>query len=401
MISRNVLVMITPQSPPRLEGIARFARAHNWHLMSQDRLLHRLDGWNGDGVLVTLRDDPDQLAFVRRLRRRGISVVDLTVVRPEFRLPRVVGDHREIGRMAARHFGDRHFGHLAWFSSGWTNVHRLRYEGLREAWPGEPPVKWVFSEAASGGGTDDWRALVKWLGRNLIDAPKPLAVVAYDDSDATRVLDVAHQMGLSVPEEVAILGIGNDTFLCENQTVPISSVVHDAEGTGYEGAALLDKLMNGGKAPSTSILIPPKGVVARPSTDLVAVRDPLLNRAVAFIANHIGSSFGIVQIADALGVAPIRLHRRFAAELHCRVGDEIRRQRIARVRLLLENTALSIGEIAAETGFRHPAHLTNAFKKTTGFTPKVWRRWLSAARAASKGEDEVHLTPSEIVFKKR
>jgi LacI family transcriptional regulator len=68
-----------------------------------------------------------------------------------------------------------------------------------------------------------------------------------------------------VPEEVAILGIGNDTFLCENQTVPISSVVHDAEGTGYEGAALLGKLMNGGKAPSANILIPPKGVVARPT----------------------------------------------------------------------------------------------------------------------------------------
>ena len=372
MATRNVLVLTTPPSPPRLEGIARFARARDWHLTLPDRLLHRLDGWRGDGALVTLRDDPAQLALVRKLRRRGIPIVDLTVARPEIRLPRVTGDHREIGRMAARHFVDRHFRHLAWFSTGWTNVHRLRYEGLCDV-AAERPLRWVFTEATGGRGSDDWRALVKWLGKQFAQAPKPLGVVTYDDTDATRVLDVARQIGLAVPEEIAILGIGNDTFLCENQTVPISSVVHDTERTGHEGAALLSRLMDGKEVPATPILIPPKGIVERASTNLIAVSDPLLNRAIAYIAAHIGASFGIAQIAAELGVTTIRLHRLFAKELNCRVGDEIRRQRLAKVRLMLENTSLSIGEIAASVGFSHPAHLANAFRKESGLTPRAYR----------------------------
>lgn len=373
MTTPNVLVMITPPSPPRLNGIARFAQKHGWHLTLPDRLLHRLDGWRGDGALVTLRDDSAQLAFVQRLRRRGIPVVDLTIVRPEIHLPRVTGDHREIGHIAARHFIDHHFHHLAWFSTDWTNVHRLRYEGLCDV-ADNPPFRWVFSETAQGRGADDWRALVKWLGEQFALAPKPLGVVTYDDTDATRVLDVARHIGLAVPEEIAILGIGNDTFLCENQTVPISSVVHDAWGTGYEGASLLSRLMDGDTAPSEPILIPPKGIVERSSTDLIAVADPLLNKAIAYITTHIGTSFGIAQIADELGVTAIRLHRLFAKELHCRVGDEIRRQRLAKVRLMLENTNLTIGEIADAVGFTHPAHLTNAFKKETGLTPRAYRR---------------------------
>ena len=384
MITRNVLVMITPPSPPRLNGIARFARTHGWHLTLPDRLLHRLDGWRGDGALVTVRDDPAQLAFVRTLRRRGIPVVDLTVVRPDIRLPRVTGDHREIGRVAARHFADRHFRHLAWFSTGWTNVHRLRYEGLCDI-AGERPFRWVFTEAARGRGADDWRALVKWLGGQFAKVPKPLGVVTYDDTDATRVLDVARQAGLAVPEEVAILGIGNDTFLCENQTVPISSVVHDAERTGYEGAALLSRLMDGETAPVSPILIPPKGIAERASTDLIAISDPLLHRAVAYIASHIGESFGIAQIAAEFGVTTMRLHRLFAKEMHCRVGDEIRRQRLAKVRLMLENTRLPVGEIASAVGFTHPAHLTNAFRKAIGLTPRAYRVQRRAKGVESSG----------------
>ena len=121
-------------------------------------------------------------------------------------------------------------------------------------------------------------------------------------------------------------------------------------------------------------MIPPKGIVERSSTDLIAVADPLLNKAIAYITTHIGTSFGIAQIADELGVTAIRLHRLFAKELHCRVGDEIRRQRLAKVRLMLENTDLTIGEIADAVGFTHPAHLTNAFKKATGLTPRAHRK---------------------------
>jgi len=83
MKRKNVLVMVSPMSVTRVEGIARFAREHDWNLMIQDRLgpEHPFD-WDGDGVVATIRRDPHSSAFLRSLMRRGVPVVDLTCDRP-------------------------------------------------------------------------------------------------------------------------------------------------------------------------------------------------------------------------------------------------------------------------------------------------------------------------------
>ena len=378
MRPRNVLIMISPMSPERLNGIARFARERHWHMMSTDRLLHRLSGWNGDGALVTLRNDPDQLRIVRQLMRRGIPVIDLTCEHPEIRVPRVIGDHFGIGQSAGRHFIERNFSNLAWFSSTFTQVHDLRYRGLMDVRDRRDVRRFVVCEALGERKRDDWNAISRWLGGELVRAPKPLGVVCYDDSDAARVADVCRAHGLSVPEEVAILGIGNDTFICEYQETPLSSVIHDSEATGYRGAELLDRLMDGGEPPTDPIRIPPRGIVVRESTETVAAADPTVRRALAYIDAHLARSFGIAQIADDLGVTAISLHRLFKKHLGRRVGDEIRRERIAKAKLLLKGSGLGIGEIARMTGFCNLAHFTRTFRLASGLTPSAYRAEIHA-----------------------
>ena len=374
MRTRNVLIMISPMSPERLNGIARFARERHWHMMSTDRMLHRLSGWNGDGALVTLRNDPFQLQTVRHLLRRGIPVVDLTCEHPEIGVPRVIGDHFRIGQSAGRHFIERNFTNLAWFSSACTKVHDLRYRGLMDVRDGRDVRRLVVCEALGERKRDDWNAISRWLGGELVRAPKPLGVVCYDDSDAARVADVCRAYGLSIPEEVAILGIGNDTFICEYQETPLSSVIHDSEATGYRGARLLDRLMDGDRPPSAPILIPPRGIVIRKSTETIAASDPTVRRALAYIDAHLASAFGIAQIADELGVTAISLHRLFRKHLGRRVGDEIRRARIAKAKILLQTSDLKIGGIARKTGFCNLAHFTRTFKRTCGMNPSAYRR---------------------------
>ena len=374
MRSRNVLIMISPMSPERLNGIARFARERHWHMMPTDRLLHRLSGWNGDGALVTLRNDPDQLQIVRQLMRRGTPVVDLTCEHPEIKVPRVIGDHFGIGQSAGRHFIERNFTNLAWFSSAFTEVHDLRYRGLMDVRDGRDVRRLVVCEALGERKRDDWNAISRWLGGELVRAPKPLGVVCYDDSDATRVADVCRAYGLSIPEEVAILGIGNDTFVCEYQETPLSSVIHDSEATGYEGAKLLSRLMDGGRSPKAPVLIPPRGIVIRKSTETIAAADPVVRRALTYIDTHLASSFGIAQIADELGVSAISLHRLFKRHLGRRVGDEIRRARIAKAKILLQTSNLKISGIARKTGFCNLAHFTRTFKQSSGMTPSAYRR---------------------------
>ena len=374
--------MISPMSAERVSGIARYAKEHGWNLMLQDRLGHTPLAWNGDGILATLRSDPVTFRCIGKLMKRGIPLVDLTVSRPEIRVPRVMSDHREIGRIAARHFAEREFRHIAWFSSGWGNVHRLRYQGLAEAGT-EKPLKWVVADEIPVRRQNEWPSFVTWIRSKLTAAGKPLAVLTYDETDAARLLYAARELGVNVPEELAILSIGNNPLVCGNQSVPLSSIDQNLERGGYEAAALLDKLMSrrtsrhaikqSNNPNIRTILIPPQGVVTRRSTDVVAVADPTVRNALLFISAHLGDPIGAPQIADALGCRRAELDQLFRAQLDRSVGEEIRRQRFARVKLLLQTTTLSISKIARETGFCTPSHLTNAFKNAFHLSPKAWR----------------------------
>ena len=372
MKRRNVLILVTPAYQPRLAGIARYARQHGWQLTILDRIARQPKGWNGDGVLVTLRDNPEIVAFVKSLRRRKIPVVDLTFNHPEMLLPRVSGDHAAMGRLARQHFEERNFRHFAWFSTNWLNIHKLRYNGFSNPSPPHP-LRWVFAEEAPPERLDDFAWFDRWLGGKLRNAPKPLALLAYDDADAARALGACLAAGLSVPEDVAILGIGGDRLICENQPVPISSIEHDQGRTGYEGAELLDRLMDGEKPPRSPILIPPRRITVRASTDFIAAASPIVRESLEYIRLHIGEAFGLTQIADEIGASRATVSRLFEKELGRTVGAEILRQRLNIAKKLLAEDTLSIAEIAFRTGFCNPAYFTNTFRQATGQTPKSWR----------------------------
>lgn len=392
---KDVLLAVTPPSPQRNEGVARFARAAGWNLLVANRLMRALVGWRGDGALVTLRDEPELLEFVRRLRRRGIPVVDLTAEHPELRLPRVCGDNRAIGRLAAEHFAERNHRHAAWFSTKWTPVHADRYQGFHETWtslltappPGDaafsrvtrpegriPDIsRWVLSEGVAADRWDDSRAVSRWFAEKFRTAPRPLALFCYDDSDAAIALSACRAHGVAVPEEFAVLGVGDDRLLCENQGVPLSSVLHDAGRVGSEGAALLAHLMDGAAPPLTPVRVPPSGVAVRASTDRIVANDPLVARALALVEENLSLPWGVEQLAGELGVPSIRLHRHFVEELGRPPGEEIRRRRLARARLLLRGTDLPLGEIARQCGFCHAQHLSNLFRRDSGLSPRAWR----------------------------
>ena len=396
MKQRNVLLVIQPAYPERIQGIARFARSHGWHLTIVDRLARFPRGWRGDGALVTLRGNAETNRFVRGLVKDGIPVVDLTFNHPEIKLPRVSGDHEAFGRLARQHFESLNFRHFAWFSTGWSHVHELRFCGYaaetREQGSGnrdQEATKWVLQDMVGESEIDNWRLFLKVIGRKLQSAPKPLAVLTYDDADAAKVLSAALEAGLRVPEDVAIMGIGNDTVICENQAVPLSSVDHDLERNGYEGAALLNHLMSTRRALSTkhrlrsnsrqayalgTKFIPPRGIIVRKSTDTLAADDPLLSAALREISRRISTSFGVADVAEALKMPRTRLDRLFAEKFSRSVGKEIVRQRIERAKRLLASTDKPMKEIAALCGYCNAGYFTNAFRTETGLTPKAWRR---------------------------
>ena len=384
MEQRNVLVMISPMSGPRLAGVARYAKEHGWHLMVQDRLGYQSPVWRGDGALVTLRTDAAMADCVRHLRRARTPVVDLTINRPDIRLPRVTSDHAALGRLAAEHFSERDFRHVAWFSLGWTHVHKLRFEALASTCHRlgmASPLKWVYTEIVPDTNLGNWSTFARVLGVRISTAPKPLAVLTYDEADAVRLLAVCREQSISVPEEVAILSIGNDPILCENQSVTLSSIDQNLERGGYEAATLLDGIMEGKPPPRTPILVPPAGIVTRQSTDTRAVADPTLRRALELIGDNLSRPYGTNQLADALDLPRFKVDRLFAAGLGRSVGAEILRQRLTRAKLLLKNSEATLATIARQTGFCHASYLSNTFKRESGLTPRDWRKLHAVAQS--------------------
>ena len=349
--------MMEPVSLPRLEGIARFAREHHWNIMLDDRLCGGITEWRGDGVITTLRHRSTQLATIRKFKSAGIPVVDLTIECKGMNLPRVISDHFAIGRLGGEHFRQRGFEEVAWFSSGWSEVHRRRYGGFTAA----------FRTAVQ-------RFNLKNLHKRLSESTKPIGILAYNDTDAAQVIYAAQDIGFTVPDDVAVLGIGDDPFLCENQSTSISSVRQDLERGAYEGAALLQRLMNGEPSPPAPVLIPPTGLTARASTDTLSHPNPFVRSALVYINRHLGDSFGAPEVADAIGLPRHKLDRLFAENLNHSVGSEIHGRRIACVKRMLSSKEIPITIIAAECGFCNVAHLSNVFRKATGLSPRAWRQ---------------------------
>ena len=97
MKAKNVLALVTSSSQARIRGIARFAKSAGWNLMLENQLAHGPKGWRGDGVLVTMKDTPSIIEYVRRLQRLQIPVVNLTGSYTPKSMPSVTGDNRRIG----------------------------------------------------------------------------------------------------------------------------------------------------------------------------------------------------------------------------------------------------------------------------------------------------------------
>ena len=383
MEAKNVLALVTSTSQARIRGIARYAKSAEWNLMLENQLAHGPKGWRGDGVLVTMKNAPSLVTYIDRIRQMGIPVVNLTGSFVPDSIPAVIGDNAKMGALAAEHFADRAFRHVAWFSTNWNRIQQQRAAAFAKEWKrlcptADAPLRFVWSENSSPRTRDDWSRQSSWLAAHLKESPKPLGIFCYSDYDASHVLGICRNNKIDVPREVAILGVDNNTVICENQSIPLSSVNHNLERVGYAGAALLDRLMKkkgtgirdrGSRRGPKTILIPPQGVVTRRSTDTMAISDATLRLAMEIIGRRLAKPLGAAQIADEMGIPRIRLDRLFARELGTSVGQEILHQRMVAAKALLRETELTLSDIASRTGFCNAGYLANTFRREFNVTP--------------------------------
>ncbi len=355
-----------------LQGVVHYIREHepwSFHLMEQGRGDDPppwLERWDGDGIIARIETP----RIARAVVRAGLPTIDLSAARLVPELPWVETDDEQIARLAAEHLLARGFKHFAYCGDArfkWSEWREQYFRARVEA--AGHGVQSYRVHAGAGDLAAQLREIRAWLKA----LPKPVGIMAAYDIRGQQVLDACRSVGLAVPADVAVIGVDNDVLLCELASPPLTSVIPNAHRTGYAAAALLDQLMAGKTVPATAHLIAPLGVAARQSTDVLAVDDRDVARAVQFIREHACEG---INVSDVLRTVPLSrrvLEQRFQRLLGRTPREEILQARLTRVKQLLSETDLPLYLIAERTGFEHVEYLSVVFKRETGATPTAFR----------------------------
>jgi LacI family transcriptional regulator len=376
---RPVVVLSLPPAGELVEAALSRGRRAGWDIHS----LHFTDdtlptGLAPDGAIVG-GVDTEQTLLQRLCALRCPTVRVGHAPGPEGDVvPAVFEDVAGLGRIAAEHFAERGFRHVGYIGhTPWASA-RLLYEAF-EARAGElgcrchllrirsAAVKRTSKPAAV------YEKHARRIGEWLAGVPRPIGVLGYHDRMAGMLCAVCRAEGLAVPEDVAVLGRGNDRASCELAPVPLSSTDPNHAEQGRQAVRLLKRLMAGKPVPPSPIVVPPLGVAARRSTDVLAVPDRAAARAMRFLWDHLDQPLSVDDIAREAKVSRRVLERAFRQHLGRGVAAELRRKRLERCCELLVTTERTIADIARSVGFECPRYLYEVFRKARNMTPRQYR----------------------------
>ncbi len=341
------------------------------------RVIQALRDWKPSGVIAHVYDKE----VARGLATLGVPIVNTTSTLTDNPFPLVEVDHERVGRMAAEYFLDRGFRNFGFFGSAWAGFSKGRERGFQDALQehGFTPSPCYAEFLPRLSIKSSWQELEKRVLEWLKSLPKPVAILASNDLPAKELSHACQHLGLNVPVDVALLGVDNDEVECHLARPPLSSIALPAERVGYEAALMLDRMVHRRKVPQPFRFIPPVGVVSRQSTDVIAVEDPHVAKAVAFIRSRAAEGIGVDDVVGEVALSRRSLERRFRDQFDRSVLDEIRRRRVELAKELLSRTDLSMALIAERSGFSTPARFCFVFRQFSGQSPSEFRKGVSVA----------------------
>jgi LacI family transcriptional regulator len=278
------------------------------------------------------------------------------------RRPSVLPDNEAVGRLAAEHLAGCGLASFAYCGTAAPSS-AARWSGFQERLR-------ALGHTCRQFDLDQPGRLSRWLAA----LPVPAGVFVFNDQRAAAVLAACRQAGRRVPDELAILGVDNDELLARLTDPPLSSVDTNSRQVGYRAAALLDRLMRGAKPPAKPVLVAPRCVVARRSTDILAVPDPVVRRTVSFIRQHSHEPLTIAAVIAQAHLSARQLQRRFKQTVGRTLEQELARARLDRACRLLLETPQGLEPVAEQAGFSNAKQMGATFRRLLHTTPTAYRR---------------------------
>jgi LacI family transcriptional regulator len=356
-------------------GISRFLDERNdWSVFQHSGPLGAMDPaaisqWQGDGIIARIAN-PELLALIQA---KGLPTVDvLGNVRPQ-PFPLVKCNDRAIGASVAKHFVENAHTQFAFIGLGDERWSLEREAGFKEELKDfEPAVHTFHIQQHREQGhpvRDSFDSVKAWLlGRST-----PIGLMVASDQLAPIIFEACHQLGLAIPEHVSVVGVDNDRPFCNLCRPRLSSVEPNHELVGYRAAQTLERLINGETLDQQVIEVNLHTLYQRLSSELIAIDDPALLKALNTIREHACAGVSLDAIAKVAGLSRSVLQRRFRQKLNRTVGEVILNEKLRIAREMLTNTEIPISLVAERSGFNCQEYMNHIFKKHLHTTPRKYR----------------------------
>jgi len=345
-------------------GICRFAREQGWRLVldpyADVKPARAYDGVLSHGNIANPEDRPDvpTVLFQPRKRRKDVS--------------QVVPDFFGAGRMAARHLLARDYHSFGIFGKNhhlpsWQMMRAFRDTAIRKG----SHIEWMIYGCVDFRSSAVWERFSASLDTWFAEAEPPVGVFGTTDQLARHLADAAERAGLRVPEDVAVVGAGNDPAICEALEPGLSSIEFGFESVGYRAAATVAEALDG--KGTIRRRVRPECVVARASTDREFFDDPVVVAALGWIAAHCREPIRVEDVAEGIQVPLWRLRKLMRASRRHTVVHAIAQARLRVAMSLLESSDLSVELVARNAGYGSLGAMGKAFREHLHSSPTAYR----------------------------
>lgn len=376
-----------------IAGIAAYlsSRRTTWELFVEDDFRLRLQNlahWQGDGIIADF-DDPEVVEALSQSRVPVVGVGGSYENEDDYPagVPYVATDNFKLVNLAYTHLIDAGLRRFALFSlpeSTKTRWAQEREKAFCSLMRRDKLDVNVFHGPETG--EMPWETVtaqqVEWL-RSL---PKPIGIIAVTDARARQLLQACQMADISVPEQVAVIGIDNDPLVRMLSCIPLSSVIQGTQEMGRTAARMLHQILDESFFECTRILIPPAGINVLASSAHHPVNNPRVMRARHFIRQYACQGIKGDQVADFVGVSRSTLENYFQQELGCSVHDEILRFKIDAATAMLSRGDCTVAEVALRCGFTSNQYLFAVFKRELGYSPREYQQRAQLGLLAPPGK---------------
>lgn len=324
--------------------------------------------WQADVVIAQF----DPVDDVSLFRKNGIVAIAQDYISKFDSIPNITADYDLTGAMAAQRFltrGFQNFGFFGYKSVCWSNDRCAGFcKALHNA--GFDNVFIYDNQKIDSLWYSDYTRVGDWL----LSLPKPIAVMACDDTQGNVLIQACSSAGVKIPSDIAIIGVDNDEILCNMSDPALSSIDVNIERGGYEAAAMAHRMVLDPNYMGEDIVLHPSSIVSRMSSNIFATKDKSVLMALQYISTNIDKKLSVPDVLQQVPLSRRLLEQRFVKETGSTIYNYITFMRMDRFAQLLVTTNASIAEIASMMDEPDTKSISRRFQAIKGVTPSEFRK---------------------------